>query len=145
MDYRKLNTYKKDVHPLSWVEGLLDALEGSCIFSTTDLQSGCWQVWNPVTGNRLHLLLQMDYGKLVGCSLVSIMVVQPSKELLKSFYHTCLSYFNDLIIQSSNLQELVSCFDFSNAICELKHLNILLGLWKLFLGVLSLLKIFTRA
>ena len=41
IDYRKLNEVtKKDAHPLPRIDGLLDALQGSKVFSTLDLRSG---------------------------------------------------------------------------------------------------------
>ena len=52
----------------------------------------------------------MGYGSFVGCLLGFLMAVQPSKEPLKLFYwiyltyETCLCYFDNIIIPSSNLQ-----------------------------------------
>ena len=45
VDYRKLNEVKKkDAHPLPRFDDLLDALQGSTMFSKLDLRSGYWQV-----------------------------------------------------------------------------------------------------
>lgn len=45
VDYRKLNDVTvKDAYPLPRVDDCLDALAGSTMFSTMDLQSGFWQV-----------------------------------------------------------------------------------------------------
>lgn len=45
VDYRKLNAITvRDNYPLLRIDNLLDALSGSCWYSTLDLASGYWQV-----------------------------------------------------------------------------------------------------
>ena len=112
VDYRKLNAVtKKDAHPLPRVDDLLDALKGSCMFSTMDLRSGYWQVSvEPrdkvktafVTPDGLWEFCRMPFGVSNGCA-----TFQRAIEIVLSglTYETCLCYFDDVIIPSSNLQE----------------------------------------
>ena len=44
VDYRQVNTVRKDAFPLPRVDDMLDILVGSQLFSTLDLISGYWQV-----------------------------------------------------------------------------------------------------
>ena len=112
VDYRKLNAVtKKDAHPLPRVDDLLDALKGSVMFSTMDLRSGYWQVsMEPkdrektafVTPDGLWEFCRMPFGVSNGCA-----TFQRAIEIVLSglTYETCLCYFDDIIIPSSNLQE----------------------------------------
>ena len=112
IDYRKLNAItKKDAHPLPRVDDLLDALQGSCMFSTLDLRSGYWQVsMDPqdqhktafVTPSGLWEFQRMPFGVSNGCA-----TFQRAIEIVLSglTYETCLCYFDDVIVPSSNLQQ----------------------------------------
>ena len=112
VDYRKLNAVtKKDAYPLPRVDDLLDALKGSCMFSTMVLRSGYWQVSvEPrdkektafVTPDGLWEFCRMPFGVSNGCA-----TFQRAIEIVLSglTYETCLCYFDDVIIPSSNLQE----------------------------------------
>lgn len=44
VDYRKLNSVRKDSYPLSRIDDAVDSLIGSQWFSSLDLKSGYWQV-----------------------------------------------------------------------------------------------------
>ena len=112
IDYRKLNAVtKKDAHPLPRVDDLLDALQGSCMFSTLDLRSGYWQVSvDPqdqhktafVTPSGLWEFERMPFGVSNGCA-----TFQRAIEIVLSglTYETCLCYFDDVIVPSSNLKQ----------------------------------------
>ena len=112
IDYRKLNAItKKDAHPLPRVDDLLDALQGSCMFSTLDLRSGYWQIsMDPkdqhktafVTPSGLWEFQRMPFGVSNGCA-----TFQRAIEIVLSglTYKTCLCYFDDVIVPSSNLQQ----------------------------------------
>lgn len=112
IDYRKLNAVtQRDAHPLPRVDDLLDALQGSCMFSTLDLRSGYWQVsMDPsdqhktafVTPSGLWEFTRMPFGVSNGCA-----TFQRAIEIVLSglTYETCLCYFDDVIVPSSNLQQ----------------------------------------
>ena len=45
MDVRRVNAVtRKDAHPMTGVDDILDQLEGAKYFTTIDLDSGYWQV-----------------------------------------------------------------------------------------------------
>ena len=110
--YRKLNEVtKKDAHPLPRIDHLLDALQGSQIFSTLDLRSGYWQVSvDPkdrektafVTPDGLWEFLRLPFGISGGPA-----TFQRAIEIVLSglTFETCLCYFDDIILPSCNLQE----------------------------------------
>ena len=129
VDYRKLNAVtKKDAHPLPRVDDLLDALNGSCMFSTMDLRSGYWQVSvEPsdkektafVTPDGLWEFCRMPFGVSNGCA-----TFQRAIEIVLSglTYETCLCYFDDVIIPSSDLQE--HCKRLSTVLCRFQQHNL---------------------
>ena len=112
IDYRKLNEVtKKDAHPLPRIDDLLDALQGSQMFSTLDLRSGYWHVSvDPknrektafVTPDGLWEFLRLPFGVCGGPA-----TFQRAIEIVLSglTFETCLCYFDDIIIPSCNLQQ----------------------------------------
>ena len=77
IDHRKSNAVtKNDAHPLTRVENLLDALNGSQYFSTLDLRSGYWQIGGApedrektafTTSDGLWEFVRLPFG-VFGCS-----------------------------------------------------------------------------
>eukprot|EP00794_Sanderia_malayensis_P015550 gene15550-biopygen13260 len=63
VDYRKLNGITiRDAHPLPRVDDLLDALNGSKIFSTLDLRQGYWQVsMDPQDSEKTAFVLYLGH------------------------------------------------------------------------------------
>ena len=112
IDYRKLNAVtKKDAHPLPRVDDLLDALQGSCMFRTLDLRSGYWQVSvDPQDQHKTAFVIpsglwefeRMPFGVSNGCA-----TFQRAIEIVLSglTYETCLCYFDDVIVPSSDLKQ----------------------------------------
>ena len=112
IDYRKLNAItKKDAHPLPRVDDLLDALNGSQYFSTLDLRSRYWQIGVApedrektafTTSDGLWEFVRLPFGVSGGPA-----TFQRAIEIVLSglTYDTCLCYFDDVIIPSSNLQQ----------------------------------------
>ena len=144
VDYRKLSSVtKKDTHPLPRVDDLLDALAGSKYFSTLDLRAGYWQLSVApedrektafVTPDGLWEFIRLPFGVSGGPA-----TFQRAIEIILSglTYHTCLCYFDDIIIPSNSI--LQQCERLST--CVLKLPNAVLELPKfLFLGMLYLRK-----
>jgi len=112
VDYRKLNSVtKKDAHPLPRVDDLLDALAGSKYFSTLDLRAGYWQLSVApedkektafVTPDGLWEFIRLPFGVSGGPA-----TFQRAIEIILSglTYHTCLCYFDDIIIPSDSIQQ----------------------------------------
>ena len=111
-DYRKLNAVtEKDNHAIPRVAGLLDAIQGSCMFSTLDLRSGYRQIsMNPrdqyktafVAPSGFWEFQRMPSGLSNGC-----VTFQRAIEIGLSglTYETCLCYFDNIIVPLSNVQE----------------------------------------
>ena len=112
VDYRRLNAFtKRDAHPLPRVDDLLDALKGSCMFSTMDLRSGYWQVRvEPRAKEKTAFVspdcswefCRMPFGLSNCCATFQRAIESVLSGLT---YETCLCYFDDVIIPSSDLQE----------------------------------------
>ena len=102
---------KKDAHPLPRVDDLLDALQGSCLFSTLGLRSGYWRVSVVpkdrektafVTPDGLWEFCRLPFGVTGGCA-----TFQRAIEIVLSglSYDTCLCYFDDVIDPFTNVQQ----------------------------------------
>ena len=112
VDYRKLNAItQREARPLPRVDDLLDALQGYNLFSTLDLRSGYWQLsMDPgdrektafITPNGLWEFLRVPYG-LSGAPACFDRAIKIAMSGLN--YDTCLCYFDDLIVPSTNIKQ----------------------------------------
>ena len=112
IDYRKLNSVTiRDAHPLPRVDDLLEALNGSSIFSTLDLRQGYWQIkMHPddkektafVTPDGLYEFDRLPFG-LSGAPATFDRALEIILSGLQ--YDICLCYFDDIIIPSTTIQE----------------------------------------
>ena len=112
VDFRKLNQVtKKDSYPLPRIDDCLDALRGSCWFSTVDLQSGYWQLPMSevdkkktafVTTHGLYQFRVMPFGlcnagacfeRLMECVLAGLN------------WQICLLYLDDVIVFARSFEE----------------------------------------
>ena len=101
----KMSLKKKDAHPLPRVHDFFDALAGSKYFSTLDLRAGYWQLSVApedrekaafVTPDWFWGFIRLSFGVSGGPT-----TFQRAIEIILSglTYHTCLCYFDDIIIQ----------------------------------------------
>ena len=112
IDYRKLNSVTiRDAHPLPRVDDLLEALNGSSIFSTLDLRQGYWQIrMHPddkektafVTPDGLYEFDRLPFG-LSGAPATFDRALEIILSGLQ--YDICLCYFDDIIIPSTTIKE----------------------------------------
>lgn len=112
IDYRGLNSVTvKDAHPLPRTDDTLDALCGSCVFSTMDLSSGYWQVQLDqqdkektafTTGRALYHFKVMPMG-LVNAPPTFQHLMQLVLQGLS--WKTCLVYLDDIIVHSKSFPE----------------------------------------
>ena len=113
VDFRQLKaTTGKDTHPMPRIDVLLDALHGAQWFSTLDLKSGRWQV--PITesdkaktafhtsSGQLYKFNQVPYGL---CNAPATFSRLMDRILTSLHWETCLFYFDDIIVFSSNWEE----------------------------------------
>ena len=112
IDYRKLNAVtKKDSFPLPRIDDSLNALEGSCWFSTLDLASGYWQVaMHPddiektafITEGGLYEFTVLPFGMCnAGATFQRLMQLA----LNGLSWETILIYIDDLIVHSRSFNE----------------------------------------
>jgi hypothetical protein len=100
-DYRKLNVTKKDCFPLTRIDDTLDTLAGAKGFSTFDLKSGYWQLYE-------H---QKDKDKTVfstGQGLCNALTTYERlmETVLRGLtYDSCLVYLDDVIVIGRTFEE----------------------------------------
>ena len=112
IDYRRLNSVTiRDAHPLPRVDDLLEALNGSTIFSTLDLRQGYWQIrMHPddrektafATPDGLYEFVRLPFG-LSGAPATFDRALEIILSGLQ--YDICLCYFDDIIIPSRTITE----------------------------------------
>ena len=112
VDYRQLNSVtRKDAFPLPRVDDAIDAMTGSCYFSTLDLASGYWQVELDnsaksksafVTPFGLYEWNRMPFGLCNAPSTFQRLMNQVLCDLVPEI---CLVYLDDIIIFSSTLEQ----------------------------------------
>ena len=96
---------------LPWVDDLLDALQGSCMFSTLDLRSGYWQIsMDPKDQHKTAFVTPSglwEFQSMPFCVSNRCATFQRAIEIVLSgvTYEICLCYFDDVIVPSSNLQQ----------------------------------------
>ncbi|PIK58380.1 Retrovirus-related Pol polyprotein from transposon [Apostichopus japonicus] len=98
VDYRKVNGVTvKDSYPIPRITESLDALNGSCWFSTLDLASGYWQV-----GDGLFQFRTMPFGL---CNAPATFERLMDRVLSGLHWQTCLVYLDDVIVYGSTFGE----------------------------------------
>ena len=112
IDYRRLNQVtKKDAYPLPRIDDSLDALTGSCWFSTLDLASGYWQTEvHPddrektafTTGTGLYEFNVLPFGL---CNAPSTFERLMEVVLQGLQWQICLIYLDDIIIYAKGFEE----------------------------------------
>ena len=121
VDYRKLNSATvKDSYPLPRIDDSIDALSGSCWFSTLDLASGYWQVGveerdRPKTafstGSGLYQFTVMPFGL---CNAPATFERLMERVLSGLPWEVCLLYLDDIIVHAktfkAELEQLRSVF-----------------------------------
>ena len=112
VDYRKLNAVtKKDSYPLPRIDDALDALSGSKIFTTLDLQSGYFQV--SMHPDSVEKTAFISHAGLYEYNVMSFGLTNaPStfQRLMSRVVHglewkICLIYIDDIIVFSSSFDE----------------------------------------
>ena len=104
VDYRKLNAVtKKDSFPLPDIRDLFDALQGNCLFSTCDMQSGYHQLPMEASSipktafalpNALYEFTRMPFGLCNGPSSFQRLVLNVFAGIIGD---RCVCYIDDVI------------------------------------------------
>ena len=123
-DYRKLNAVtQKDSYPLHRIDDTLDWLQGTCYFSTLDLQSGYWKCeLDPSVREKTAFT---TYGPFGLCNAPGTFQQLMESILRGLIWKTCLIYLDDVIVFSTSfdqhLNDLAEVFDrFRDANIKLK-------------------------
>ena len=111
VDYRRLNSATvKDSYPLPRIDDSIDALSGSCWFSTLDLASGYWQVEvaekdRPktafTTGSGLYQFTVMPFGL---CNAPATFERLMERVLSGLPWEVCLLYLDDIIVHAATFE-----------------------------------------
>ena len=111
MDYHRLNSATvKDSYPLPRIDDSINALSGSCWFSTLDLASGYWQVEveekdRPktafTTGNGLYQFTVMPFGL---CNAPATFERLMERVLSGLPWEVCLLYLDDIIVHAKTFK-----------------------------------------
>ena len=111
VDYHKLNSaLVKDSYPLPCIDDSIDALSGSCWFSTLDLASGYWQVEveerdRPktafTTGSGLYEFTVMPFGL---CNAPAIFERLMERVLSGLPWEVCPLYLDDIIVHAKTFR-----------------------------------------
>lgn len=112
VDYQRLNSVtRKDAYPLPRIDDTLDALQGSCFFSSMDLRSGYWQI--PVanadkpktafiTPSGLYHFNVMPFGL---CNAPATFERMMDTLLRGLTWNVCLCYLDDIVVFSTTFDE----------------------------------------
>ena len=111
VDYRKPNSATvKDSYPLPRIDDSIDALSGSCWFSTLDLASGYWQVEveeedRPktafTTGSDLYQFTVMPFGF---CNAPATFERLMERVISGLPWEVCLLYLDDIIVHAKTFE-----------------------------------------
>ena len=129
IDYRKFNSItKKDPYQLSWIEEILDKLNGSKLLSTLDVAMGYYQVGvhpddRAKTAFRTPFCLFQNNVMPIGLTTEPVTFMRLMTLVLSGMlYSTCLAYLNDIIIFGRSFKEHLSRL--GNALQRLKSASL---------------------